>query len=179
MFIFQAEDGIRDGHVTGVQTCALPISVELADVAALPLVPMIAVGYAVGARIVRTLSAETGAFRRGCYVQAAAWILSQSAGHGPAPDAVRAAGRAREIPVMALAVPQSAAPLNAGAHGFRSPVGAQYGTPPPGLHAVALCVLEPLRCGAPALGGTPLPGGGTGRGASVEHAHGEQCCDLR
>src|SRR5439155_5669801 len=24
---FQAEDGIRDGHVTGVQTCALPISV--------------------------------------------------------------------------------------------------------------------------------------------------------
>src|SRR5207253_3347668 len=25
-FFFQAEDGIRDGHVTGVQTCALPIS---------------------------------------------------------------------------------------------------------------------------------------------------------
>src|SRR6266508_4418420 len=28
-FFFQAEDGIRDGHVTGVQTCALPI-LELA-----------------------------------------------------------------------------------------------------------------------------------------------------
>src|SRR5689334_24690233 len=28
-FFFQAEDGIRDGTVTGVQTCALPIS-ELA-----------------------------------------------------------------------------------------------------------------------------------------------------
>src|SRR5690606_41053166 len=27
-FFFQAEDGIRDFHVTGVQTCALPISVE-------------------------------------------------------------------------------------------------------------------------------------------------------
>src|SRR5690606_30008645 len=26
-FFFQAEDGIRDFHVTGVQTCALPISV--------------------------------------------------------------------------------------------------------------------------------------------------------
>src|SRR5690606_39315530 len=26
MFFFQAEDGIRDFHVTGVQTCALPIS---------------------------------------------------------------------------------------------------------------------------------------------------------
>src|SRR5690625_7350984 len=26
IFFFKAEDGIRDGHVTGVQTCALPIS---------------------------------------------------------------------------------------------------------------------------------------------------------
>src|SRR5690625_4558108 len=25
LFFFQAEDGIRDGHVTGVQTCALPV----------------------------------------------------------------------------------------------------------------------------------------------------------
>src|SRR5439155_9081443 len=28
-FFFQAEDGIRDGHVTGVQTCALPIFLRL------------------------------------------------------------------------------------------------------------------------------------------------------
>src|SRR5690606_40230524 len=28
-FFFQAEDGIRDFHVTGVQTCALPISIEV------------------------------------------------------------------------------------------------------------------------------------------------------
>src|SRR5439155_9254000 len=28
---FQAEDGIRDGHVTGVQTCALPILGILAN----------------------------------------------------------------------------------------------------------------------------------------------------
>src|SRR5690606_40301917 len=27
-FFFQAEDGIRDFHVTGVQTCALPISFQ-------------------------------------------------------------------------------------------------------------------------------------------------------
>src|SRR5439155_9240128 len=26
IFFYQAEDGIRGGHVTGVQTCALPIS---------------------------------------------------------------------------------------------------------------------------------------------------------
>src|SRR5690606_40411144 len=30
---FQAEDGIRDFHVTGVQTCALPISVDDVEVA--------------------------------------------------------------------------------------------------------------------------------------------------
>src|SRR5690606_14297007 len=29
VFFFQAEDGIRDFHVTGVQTCALPILVEM------------------------------------------------------------------------------------------------------------------------------------------------------
>src|SRR5690606_40628204 len=29
LFFFQAEDGIRDFHVTGVQTCALPISPHL------------------------------------------------------------------------------------------------------------------------------------------------------
>src|SRR6266487_6316206 len=28
-FFFQAEDGIRDGRVTGVQTCALPICKDL------------------------------------------------------------------------------------------------------------------------------------------------------
>src|SRR5690625_6515030 len=28
-FFLQAEDGIRDGHVTGVHTCALPISCAL------------------------------------------------------------------------------------------------------------------------------------------------------
>src|SRR5436309_13130795 len=30
-FFFQAEDGIRDFHVTGVQTCALPISLRPAS----------------------------------------------------------------------------------------------------------------------------------------------------
>src|SRR5207245_10369853 len=30
-FFFQAEDGIRDATVTGVQTCALPISIPHAD----------------------------------------------------------------------------------------------------------------------------------------------------
>src|SRR5690606_40472255 len=30
-FFFQAEDGIRDFHVTGVQTCALPIFTDVED----------------------------------------------------------------------------------------------------------------------------------------------------
>src|SRR5690606_40245312 len=37
-FFFQAEDGIRDFHVTGVQTCALPISLGI-DVNQLPAHP--------------------------------------------------------------------------------------------------------------------------------------------
>src|SRR6266540_4842843 len=32
-FFFQAEDGIRDRDVTGVQTCALPISLDLGELA--------------------------------------------------------------------------------------------------------------------------------------------------
>src|SRR5438309_10373668 len=36
LFFFQAEDGIRDGTVTGVQTCALPISLKM-SVCSVPL----------------------------------------------------------------------------------------------------------------------------------------------
>src|SRR5690606_40115616 len=35
-FFFQAEDGIRDFHVTGVQTCALPISPDRPIIINLP-----------------------------------------------------------------------------------------------------------------------------------------------
>src|SRR5699024_11500159 len=31
VYFLQAEDGIRDRNVTGVQTCALPISIKIAD----------------------------------------------------------------------------------------------------------------------------------------------------
>src|SRR5690606_40519688 len=34
-FFFQAEDGIRDFHVTGVQTCALPIYTAIIELDAL------------------------------------------------------------------------------------------------------------------------------------------------
>src|SRR5690606_40560343 len=38
-FFFQAEDGIRDFHVTGVQTCALPISLITRVAGRPPTVP--------------------------------------------------------------------------------------------------------------------------------------------
>src|SRR5699024_85950 len=37
-FFFQAEDGIRDRNVTGVQTCALPIYLPVAQLQALALI---------------------------------------------------------------------------------------------------------------------------------------------
>src|SRR5690606_41175267 len=40
LFFFQAEDGIRDFHVTGVQTCALPIWPVLQRVLPAPLVDL-------------------------------------------------------------------------------------------------------------------------------------------
>src|SRR5690606_41164623 len=46
VFFFQAEDGIRDFHVTGVQTCALPIyrALDLAKVASLMRLPVLVDG---------------------------------------------------------------------------------------------------------------------------------------
>src|SRR5690606_39537884 len=38
-YFFQAEDGIRDFHVTGVQTCALPISARAASAAMMSPAP--------------------------------------------------------------------------------------------------------------------------------------------
>src|SRR5215475_10559119 len=46
-FFFQAEDGIRDFHVTGVQTCALPIFWGTPEFAAPPLRALIGEGFEV------------------------------------------------------------------------------------------------------------------------------------
>src|SRR5438046_8044415 len=59
-FFFQAEDGIRDWSVTGVQTCALPIC-SRASVRVSPWMPAFAVVYAtmpVRPRIQETRSEE-------------------------------------------------------------------------------------------------------------------------
>src|SRR5207302_2145083 len=41
-FFFQAEDGIRDFHVTGVQTCALPICYREVSSGLTPIMQMLA-----------------------------------------------------------------------------------------------------------------------------------------
>src|SRR5215211_5263210 len=55
-FFFQAEDGIRDHCVTGVQTCALPISpftIDLPFIAAVLACLAAAFAYGIGANLVR------------------------------------------------------------------------------------------------------------------------------
>src|SRR5690606_40896147 len=45
-FFFQAEDGIRDFHVTGVQTCALPICLPEAPARPMPVLGVTGTGGA-------------------------------------------------------------------------------------------------------------------------------------
>src|SRR4029077_21294441 len=49
-FFFQAEDGIRDSSVTGVQTCALPISATLGLLIVTSVVVPLASPYSYGAQ---------------------------------------------------------------------------------------------------------------------------------
>src|SRR5207245_3975292 len=63
---FQAEDGIRDATVTGVQTCALPISVEsvaenLTDAAVAPACFYLVFGLA-GAAVYRAVNTADAMF---------------------------------------------------------------------------------------------------------------------
>src|SRR5690625_6461493 len=58
-FFFQAEDGIRAGHVTGVQTCALPISAEVIRSAKRPV--LIAGGGAIYSEASEALASFTDA----------------------------------------------------------------------------------------------------------------------
>src|SRR5690606_39933170 len=67
-FFFQAEDGIRDFHVTGVQTCALPI---------LPLLVADAEAGVVGA-------AHSG--RPGMAAGVVSALLAEMARHGARPE---------------------------------------------------------------------------------------------
>src|SRR5690625_2718348 len=55
-FLFQAEDGIRVGHVTGVQTCALPISVYALVAGVIVVLPLVMTLTSATFGVVRTFT---------------------------------------------------------------------------------------------------------------------------
>src|SRR5690625_3681667 len=62
-FFFQAEDGIRDGHVTGVQTCTLPIRIAVVALAAIMVIVLViqaAIIAAVSAAVVGAIVPSAG-----------------------------------------------------------------------------------------------------------------------
>src|SRR5260370_6495176 len=64
-FFFQAEDGIRDSSVTGVQTCALPISLREASLAWKSILARAVIPWPTGSRVaVRTGERRVGEERR-------------------------------------------------------------------------------------------------------------------
>src|SRR5207248_8726022 len=58
-FFFQAEDGIRDRTVTGVQTCALPISGKCSDKHFFPEMVHVNVSDVVTFKVIDTLDVGT------------------------------------------------------------------------------------------------------------------------
>src|SRR5690606_40940092 len=91
-FFFQAEDGIRDFHVTGVQTCALPILCEALGMRLVDLVERawadlaIALAEQEEGRRVRVLSASA---RRAAGFSASRHPLQAGAGSAVGPGASR------------------------------------------------------------------------------------------
>src|SRR6266581_6594596 len=89
VFFFQAEDGIRDGRVTGVQTCALPIS---------RLLHLLADGCGADALDGRDGMADCGAHRRDAR---SSWYAVEVHGAGAAQCGAAAefgAGHAEQVP---------------------------------------------------------------------------------
>src|SRR5690606_39792938 len=85
-FFFQAEDGIRDFHVTGVQTCALPICVVGVEISGIAVVAG-AVGDRVEQVVARSheVHGDSGMFGE---------VLPQPVAPGVVPRAALEIGRA-------------------------------------------------------------------------------------
>src|SRR6266508_3165238 len=113
-FFFQAEDGIRDGHVTGVQTCALPI---------------LAGGTALNC-VANSVLARRGPYEH-VWVQPAAGDAGTSL--GAALDVSLSAGRAEPMATAALGRSWTGDELAARLRTARLP----FDTPADPAHAVA------------------------------------------
>src|SRR5699024_11288220 len=86
LFFFQAEDGIRDRNVTGVQTCALPISFAVPLSVTIVLALIAASVLFLGIRVRRWVQKgeefdAIGATRTLALGQAAALVGAMQAGH--------------------------------------------------------------------------------------------------
>src|SRR6266699_5770980 len=85
-FFFQAEDGIRDADVTGVQTCALPISKALGMPTDAFLRIILLLNPIIGKSLVRVfgLAKLYDALPRETALRLVASLRSARAGNGPA-----------------------------------------------------------------------------------------------
>src|SRR5207249_7652646 len=83
-FFFQAEDGIRDRNVTGVQTCALPISQELPASAARRRVTPDLVGEAEHPDLVALRDRDVAEHERGVHRMVELRERAERARHHPA-----------------------------------------------------------------------------------------------
>src|SRR5256886_14266898 len=91
VFFFQAEDGIRDLTVTGVQTCALPISLELPAFEPIDLVSVV---------------------RRGELRGGAVLAAQESGGEGPVgQERDLTLPAQRELPLLNVSIEQVVRPL--------------------------------------------------------------------
>src|SRR5699024_11596404 len=87
VFFFQAEDGIRDRNVTGVQTCALPISLAetgaasagtAAAVTDVTVLPGVGVEGVVDGRSLKVISASAAAEQADLGSELADWTSAQA-----------------------------------------------------------------------------------------------------
>src|SRR5439155_3757485 len=77
---FQAEDGIRDGHVTGVQTCALPICSEPISAILWPASgdPGFQENFGMISQRPSTISVPPGRYYACAFVSSQPWMLMQN-----------------------------------------------------------------------------------------------------
>src|SRR5689334_24683735 len=93
-FFFQAEDGIRDGTVTGVQTCALPISPPSGSLS-------VSVGGVPGAKV---SGLDVQALSKLPAEAAKTWKLIESKGPFPYPRKIGRASCRERVEISGVAV---------------------------------------------------------------------------
>src|ERR1041385_1199459 len=110
LFFFQAEDGIRDVAVTGVQTCALPIwrwsswcrSSSSVPAGCLPPSTRSPPIPSATSTVYRTTRSSGGRTRRSRTPSASGDTTSRSPSEPSSPDRGRGPGRARRVPLQLL-----------------------------------------------------------------------------